>query len=279
MPRIPKTPTVKTFVETWSADFKEAVKKAAGPDGKLTSAEAKKLAKHPSSDRMFADTAVNYFKTTGTKSVDVDVIAADMKAYAQRAATAAAGADGTLSLADGKKLPTDLKEDFFVLRGKAEVAPLDVPASAAMKAARTALLAATKDLLMPSETDAKFGFLTGKQLNGALITEGVIRQQLSGQHDAVLPHLMSGSGKLSTKSQVEVRDATAFFQHIINGADPADPVSMANAQRFAALKQTIDAQLTDVKVYRFGTISISTMIVGRTSSGELAALLTGQVET
>jgi len=34
-----------------------------------------------------------------------------------------------------------------------------------------------------------------------------------------------------------------------------------------------------VKVYRFGTISISTMIVGRTKSGELAALLTGQVET
>jgi hypothetical protein len=279
MPRIPKPPTVQKFVETWSADFKEAVKKAAGPDGKLTSAEAKKLARSPLDERMFADTAVNYFKTTGKKSVSVEVIAEEMKAYAQRAATAAAGADGTLSLEDGKKLPTDLKEDFFVLRGNATVAPLDVPASASMKAARTALLAATKDLLMPSETDAKFGFLTGKQLNGAPITEGVLRQQLSGQHDAVLPHLMPGSGKLSTKRQVEVRDASAFFQHIIDGADPADPASMANATRFAALKQTIDAHLTDVKVYRFGTISISTMIVGRTKDGELAALLTGQVET
>ncbi len=279
MPRIPRTPSVRTFVETWTADFKEAVKKAAGPDGKLTSTEARKLAKAPTADRMFADTAVNYFKTTGKRSVDVETLATEMKAYAERAAKAAAGTDGTLSLKDGKKLPSDLKEDFFVLRGKAEVAPLDVPASASMKAARTALLAATKDLWMPSETDARFGFLTGKPLAGAPITEGLIRQQLSGQHDAVLPHLMPGSGKLSTKTNVEVRDVNAFFSGIINGADPADPVSMANAQRFAALKRTIDANLTDVQVYRFGGVSKSTFIVGRTSAGELAALLTGQVET
>ncbi|MBL8938489.1 MAG: hypothetical protein JNM69_28235, partial [Archangium sp.] len=32
-------------------------------------------------------------------------------------------------------------------------------------------------------------------------------------------------------------------------------------------------------VYRFGEISISTFIVGKTKTGELAGLLTGQVET
>ncbi len=44
MPRIPNTPSVRTFTETWTADFKEAVKKAAGKDGRLTLSEAKKLA-------------------------------------------------------------------------------------------------------------------------------------------------------------------------------------------------------------------------------------------
>ena len=40
MARIPNTPSVRTFTETWSTDFKEAVKKAAGKDGRLSMSEA-----------------------------------------------------------------------------------------------------------------------------------------------------------------------------------------------------------------------------------------------
>lgn len=94
MARIPNTPSVRLFTETWTADFKEAVKKAAGKDGRLTMSEAKKLGAVEGADKMFSDNAVNYLKATGKQSVSVEVLATSAKAYAQRAAQVAAGADG-----------------------------------------------------------------------------------------------------------------------------------------------------------------------------------------
>ena len=89
MPRIPNTPSVRTFTETWSTDFKDAVTKAAGKDGRLTMTEAQKLATRPDADKAFADNAINYLKATGKQSVSVDVLATSAKAYAQRAAEVA----------------------------------------------------------------------------------------------------------------------------------------------------------------------------------------------
>ena len=78
---------------------------------------------------------------------------------------------------------------------------------------------------------------------------------------------------------VEERTANDFFGRLANGVDPNDPDSIARGLEFAKLKTVIDSQLSDVKVYRFGEIAISTFIVGRTKTGELAGLLTGVVET
>ena len=283
MARIPNTPSVRVFTETWSTDFKEAVKKAAGTDGRLTMSEAKKLATVPGADKMFADNAVNYLKATGKQSVSVEVLATSAKAYAQRAAQVAAGPDGRVSLPDGAKLPDDLKEDFFLLRGKAVPGtPPVTPGASALPAAKTALETATADLWMTSETDAKFKFLGGTQLNGAAITADVVRAQLSAQHDAIFADVMwvdPADLPLATRTHVEERSASEFLDDLATNVDPNDPASVAQGQRFAALKTTIGAQLTDVKVFRFGEINISTFIVGRTRTGELAALLTGQVET
>ncbi len=281
MPRIPNTPSVRTFTETWSTDFKEAVKKAAGTDGRLTMSEAKKLATLPGADKVFADNAINYLKATGKQSVSVEVLATSARAYAQRAAQVAARPDGKLSLADGAKLPDDLKEDFFMLRGKTMPAVTPAPVSA-LGEVKTKLEAATADLWMPSETDAKFKFLGGTQLNGAPITADLVRAQFSAMHDAIISDVMymePSQVPLALHTAVEERNATDFFNHRINGVDPNDPDSIAQGQRFATLKTVIDSQLTDVKVFRFGDITISTFIVGRTKTGELAGLLTGQVET
>ena len=282
MARIPSTPSVRTFVETWSTDFKEAVKKAAGKDGRLTMTEAKKLAARPDADKVFADNAINYLKTTGKQSVSVEVLASSAKAYAQRAAEVAAGPDGKISLADGAKLPDDLKEDFFMLRGKSVPGTTPVPAGNAMAEAKTKLEAATADLLMPSETDAQFKFLTGTQLNGAAITADVVRAQFTAQHDAMMGSIMymdPARLPLAANTLVEERPAAAFLTNLATNVDPNDPVSIAQGQRFAQLKTTLESQLTDLKVYRFGEIEISTFIVGRTKTGELAGLLTGVVET
>lgn len=281
MPRIPTTPSPRLFAETWSTDFKEAVKKAAGKDGRLTMSEATKLAARPDADKVFADNAINYLKATGKQSVSVEVLASSAKAYALRSAEVAAGADGKLSLADGAKLPSDLKEDFFMLRGKTVPGTTPIPGSALLEV-KTRLEAATDGLLMLSETDAKFKFLTGTQLNGAPITADVVRAQFTAQHDAVMADVMwvdAAEIPLVKRTAVEERNANDFLNGLAVDHDPADPDSTARAARFAALKSTIDSQLTDVKVYRFGEVSISTFIVGRTRTGELAGLLTGQVET
>lgn len=281
MARIPNTPSVRIFTETWTADFKEAVKKAAGKDGRLSMSEAKKLGERPDADKLFSDNAVNYLKATGKQSVSVEVLATSAKAYAQRAAEVAAGPDGKLSLADGAKLPGDLKEDFFLLRGKTVPGATPAPASA-LAEAKTKLEAATADLWMPSETDAKFKFLTGAQLNGAAITPALVRAQLGAQHDALIADVMwmdPSEVPLANHTAVEERDATEFLNDLASAADPNDPDSLAQAQRFAQLEAVLGSQLTDLKVYRFGEVSISTFIVGRTKTGELAGLLTGQVET
>lgn len=282
MARIPNTPSVRVFTETWSTDFKEAVKKAAGSDGRLTMSEAKKLATVPGADKVFADNAINYLKATGKQSVSVEVLATSAKAYAQRAAEVAAGVDGKLSLADGAKLPDDLKEDFFMLRGKPVPGATTPTGPSALPQVKSTLEAATADLWMPSETDAKFKFLTGTQLNGAPITAALVRSQFTAQHDALIADVMymdPAEVPLAHHTAVEERNAADFLNKLATTFDPNDPMSVAQSQRFAALKTVIDSQLTDVKVYRFGDITISTFIVGRTKTGELAGLLTGQVET
>lgn len=281
MPRIPTTPSPKQFAETWSNDFKEAVKKAAGKDGRLSLSEATKLAQRPDADKMFADNAVNYLKTTGKQSVSVDVIARESHAYALRAAEVAAGPDKKLSLEDGKKLPADLREDFFLLRGKGT--PATTPSTpSSVDSVRTALLALTDGMWMPSETDAKFKFMTGTQLNGAPITADVVRQQFTAQHDAVFGDVMwvdAADLPLSTRTKVEERDAQQWLTRLATPYDVSDPDVVATAAKFDALKNKLNSELTDLKVYRFGDVNISTFIVGRAKSGELVGLLTGQVET
>jgi hypothetical protein len=283
MAKINSAPSPKAFVETWSTDFKAAVEKAAGKDGRLSLAEAKKIAKSVTGDAMFADTVEKFFTQTGQKSASVGSIVNDMKVYATRAAEQAAGGDGKISLADGNKLPADLKDDFFFLRGK--TVPATTPTTTgplSVAELKTKLTALTADMLMPSETDAKFEFVNGGQLNGAAVDAAAVRAKLTPVHDATIGSLMyvpAGTEKLSTRNPSEVRDGSQYLQHIIDAADQNDPDSLARAEQFKTLKSTLETNLTDLKVIRFGDVNISTFIVGRAKTGELVGLLTGQVET
>ena len=283
MARIPSTPSVKTFTETWSADFKDAVTRAAGKNGKLSVAEAKKLAASSAPDKMFADTALNLLKAAGNTAQSVETLVSSAKAYAQRAAEVAAGSDKMLSLADGAKLPKDLVEDFFLLRGKpapAATTPVTPPATG-MPLAQLgpALTTAVDGLWLTSESDAKLKFVSGAQLNGAAITPALVRAQLGAQHDVLMPDVMGGASPLASRTKTEQRSANAFLSKLATPMDPGDPASVASAARFAQLKTLMQANLTDLTVIRFGNRNISTFIVGRTASGELAGMLTGQVET
>jgi DNA uptake protein ComE-like DNA-binding protein len=160
-------------------------------------------------------------------------------------------------------------------------APVNPPART-LAEVRAALETAAGGIWFPSETDAIIVYLQGTQLNGAPITEAVIRAQLTVQHDAQIANVMytdPSQRSLAAKTEVEERDALAYLQRIIDNTDPADEVSLENAAKIGALKGALEANLTDLKMVRFGTVSISTFIVGRAPTGELVALLTGQVET
>lgn len=164
----------------------------------------------------------------------------------------------------------------YAASGSFGAQPLDVPQL------RAQLAGLTQDLWFPSETDARLLFVSAPGLGTAPITERVVREKLSTQHDALLPQVMwvdPSDVALAGRTTVEQRDAVAFLNAVINNADPNDPVSLANAARFAAVRDCLTANLTDLVVFRFGTINISTFIVGRSADGQLVGLLTGQVET
>lgn len=138
------------------------------------------------------------------------------------------------------------------------------------------------NIWFPSETDARMLWVSSTGIGSAVIDDALIRQRLTSQHDALLPQVMwvdPGDVPLAKRTAVERRDAIAYLNRIIDNTDPADDVSMENARRFAVLRDALTAELTDVVLYRFGTVNISVFIVGRTPNGALVGFLTGQVET
>jgi DNA uptake protein ComE-like DNA-binding protein len=149
-------------------------------------------------------------------------------------------------------------------------------------ALRAQLLPLTRDLWLTSETDARLLVVSAPGLGAAPINERSIRELLTAQHDALLPNVMwvePSAVPLSRRLRVERHDALAFLSARATAADPSDPIARATAARFAALRDFLAANVQDLVVYRFGTITISTFIVGRSADGQLVGLLTGQVET
>jgi|JI10StandDraft_1071094.scaffolds.fasta_scaffold16852_3 hypothetical protein len=278
MPKISGAPSVNTFTTVWTNEFTAAVKRAAGTNGKLSAAEAKKMATRTDGDQMFADSAIALIKARGNKAVDVAALATDAKAYAKRAAEVAAGNDGKLSLADGAKLPKDLVEDFFFLRGEKAPTP-PTPGVLTLPQLKSAVEVATQGLTLMSETDANLRFVSANAIGTTAITPHLIRQKLTYQHDRLIDSVMSGGTPLAKRTGSEVRDAQAFLTRLATPNDPSDPASVDQARRFGELKTLLESQLTDMTVVRFGDVNISTFIVGRTKTGELAGILTGQVET
>lgn len=119
MPAIlPNAPSPKAFVDAWTKQFEAALRAAAGKDGRLSVTEARRIAERVDGGRHFSDNAVAFLRSTKQKSVSVAKLVEAGRGYAQASASAVAGKDGRLSLADGKKLRPDLRDDFLFLRGK-----------------------------------------------------------------------------------------------------------------------------------------------------------------
>lgn len=119
---------------------------------------------------------------------------------------------------------------------------------------------ASADLLMPSESEYPFEVF-----------------RMSGQNELTDPQLLELTGH-PADSPVETVALDYLFRNVAQEKEWHDEVQKANVSRFLFLVSTLEKNLTDIKVYRVGTIDIDVYIVGK-NEGELVGLSTKVVET
>ena len=112
------TPTPTQLADAWVDAFGDAIREGAGADERLTPSEARRIALRDDEGFLASDNAANWLKFSGQKTVGAEPLLRRIHAYVEREATKVAGKNGKVSLKEGKKLPADLRDDFFYLRGK-----------------------------------------------------------------------------------------------------------------------------------------------------------------
>jgi hypothetical protein len=123
------------------------------------------------------------------------------------------------------------------------------------------LARATDGLLFMSESDHPFAPV---RWSGATELTPAALRHLTG-HDEAAP--------------VETQSVADFFH--VAAAEPAwkPAPALETARRYQQLLRLLDEQLTDVRVYRIGHISLDVYIIGRSAAGNWLGLSTHIVET
>lgn len=125
------------------------------------------------------------------------------------------------------------------------------------------LEAACTGLLMPSESDAPFETFVWADVSEFPISAPQLRQLLGQPGD----------------TPVETTSLEDLFANIAFAQDWHDPVQQEQVPRFHSLLEAINTQLSQVQVFRVGTVNIQVLIVGQLSSGEIGGVTTSLVET
>ncbi len=141
-----------------------------------------------------------------------------------------------------------------------------VPAAAAQpgacSSAATALEEASRGLLMPSESDYPFIPFVWKQRAAPTLTPA---------------RLLKLAGHAPDESVVIVGLAD-FFRNVAQPQPWHDPVQAAQVRQFRRLVNVLEANLTDIRVYRVGTVHVDVYIVGE-AGRDLVGLSTVVIET
>jgi hypothetical protein len=120
MPTLATTPSPAAFTRAATEGFEEALRSAAGRDGRLSRNEAARMAEVP--DSVYGQSAVDVLERAGQKTMSVGKAVEAYRAHAGAASTDAAGNNALLSYAEGKTLPEDLQPAYLLLRGRGPVA-------------------------------------------------------------------------------------------------------------------------------------------------------------
>lgn len=91
-------------------------------------------------------------------------------------------------------------------------------------------------------------------------------------------HLLAHSGK-PKGTQVEPITLEHFLRNMVKVYPGATPGQQQTAQRFQYLQQVLQEELTDINVYRIGSIQVDAFIIGKLNDGTYGGLRTKLVET
>jgi Nuclease A inhibitor-like protein len=119
----------------------------------------------------------------------------------------------------------------------------------------------TKGLYYISETDAEISPFTGEKAPAVTVEE--IKNQING----------------ADSSQIEEKDSTEFFTRLTKIQDWFGEEEKATAQQFSELKNLLEKNLKDLKVFKVGTIQIDIYVVGLDAESNLMGIKTKAVET
>lgn len=120
---------------------------------------------------------------------------------------------------------------------------------------------AAQGLSYQSETDAEILPYVGK--SSKTIGQEIVLQQTGHAAD----------------SPVEEKDFAGFFARLTEIQDWFETEEKATAERFVQLKQVLEQNLRDLKVYRIGKIQIDIYVVGLDADDMLTGIQTKAVET
>lgn len=85
--------------------------------------------------------------------------------------------------------------------------------------------------------------------------------------------------KNSENSNVEERDFAHFFERLTKNQDWFGDEEIKNAQRFTELKNLLEENLRDIKVFKIGSIQLDIYVVGLDKENNLRGIKTKAVET
>ncbi len=167
-----------------------------------------------------------------------------------------AGDDALALLSDDAPAAAPGKPETAEIKAVAAPAPQlnDPPAIARLDAA-------TSGVLMPSESDEPFRTVYWP-LEKTEITKAEIALYLTENADA----------------DVATKSVEAFFQNAVQVEDWMDADEKADAKKFAALVETIHAELKNPQVYLIGEREITAAILGKVAGG-FGGVVTLVVET
>lgn len=116
-------------------------------------------------------------------------------------------------------------------------------------------------------------------LNYMSETDAEVLPFIGEKAEAVSKEAVLSQSKSAVGSPVEEKDFTAFFARLTEIQDWFGEEETAMAKKFTQLKELLEKNLRDLKVYKIGKIELDVYVVGLDAESNLLGIKTKAVET